>query len=291
MFTEHLEAPVKKRFPTVLAAGLGVAVLAAAAFLFLRPKKAAAPVEDSLRTAQTAVPTNLPQTNVEEPPAEAPKPKPKAPRPKVETQTKVAAIGPSAEDAIILPAQSVVIPPAGPPSNAAVDGQNANAAANPGTQASQAETPPDKTEGNPAQAGAETSTAATNPGTAADGGTSAAPVPPAVPVKEGDLVDLASVDEQPRTIKSAQPVYPAAAQRLGIAGSITVNALIDETGAVIDTGVLKGLKDDRGLAKAAETAVKKWKFQPARKGGVAVKVWKPFVIVFKAGEKTPGMVE
>jgi TonB family protein len=282
MFTEHLEAPVKKRFPTVLAAGLGVAVLAAAAFLFLRPKKAAAPIEDSLRTAQTAVQANVPQTKIEEPPAEAPKPKPKAPRPKVETQTKVADIGPSAEDAIILPTQSVAIPPAGPPSNAA---------ANPGTQTSQAETPPAKTEGNPALEGAETSTTATNPGTAADGGTSAAPVPPAVPVKEGDLVDLASVDEQPRNIKSAQPVYPAAAQRLGVEGSITVNALIDETGAVIDTGVLKGLKDDRGLGKAAETAVKKWKFQPARKGGVAVKVWKPFVIVFKAGEKTPGMVE
>ena len=40
-----------------------------------------------------------------------------------------------------------------------------------------------------------------------------------------------------------------------------------------------------GLGKAAETAVKKWKFEPARKDGVAVKVWKSFVIAFKT-EKT-----
>ncbi|MCK7483423.1 MAG: energy transducer TonB [Candidatus Moduliflexus flocculans] len=82
-------------------------------------------------------------------------------------------------------------------------------------------------------------------------------------------------------MKSVNPVYPASAQRLGIAGSITVNALIDEKGNVIDTAILKGIQDDMGLGKSAETAVKKWKFQPARKNGVAVKVWKSFVIAFK----------
>ncbi|MBE0712847.1 MAG: TonB family protein, partial [Candidatus Aminicenantes bacterium] len=64
-----------------------------------------------------------------------------------------------------------------------------------------------------------------------------------------------------------------------------VNALIDENGNVIDTGILKGLQDDKGLGKAAETAVRKWKFQPAKKDGVNVKVWKPFTIVFKAAVK------
>jgi len=37
-----------------------------------------------------------------------------------------------------------------------------------------------------------------------------------------------------------------------------------------------------GLGRAAQNAVKKWKFQPARKDGVAVKVWKSVVISFKA---------
>jgi protein TonB len=79
--------------------------------------------------------------------------------------------------------------------------------------------------------------------------------------------------------------YPPAAQQLGIEGLITVNALIDEKGNVIDTGILKGIKDDKGLGQAAETAVKKWKFEPARKNGVAVKVWKPIVIAFKSGKE------
>ena len=90
--------------------------------------------------------------------------------------------------------------------------------------------------------------------------------------------------EPPKLIKTVDPVYPAAAQRLGIGGTITVNALIDEKGNVIDTGILKGIQDDRGLGRAAEMAVRKWKFEPARKNGVAVKVWKPFVIAFKADE-------
>ncbi len=106
--------------------------------------------------------------------------------------------------------------------------------------------------------------------------------PVAAPVNEGDLVELGSVTEPPKLIKSAEPVYPQTAQRLGVAGSITVNALIDEKGNVIDTGILKGIQDDKGLGRAAVTAVKKWKFQPARKNGVAVKVWKSFVIAFKA---------
>ena len=290
MFTEHLETKPGKRFSPVLAAGLGVAVLAAAAFLFLRPKKEPAPIEESLQTPQTVVQTKVPEKPVEEPPAAAPKPKTQAPRPKVETQTKVADIGPSSEEAILLPSQSVAIVPAGLGRPAAAADENTNAAGNPGTQTEKSDPPPAKTEETQVQSGAETA-AATNPGTATDGGPASAPAPIAPPVKEGDLVDLASVDEQPRTLKTVDPIYPQSAQRLGIEGSITINALIDETGAVIDTGILKGMKDDRGLGKAAETAVKKWKFQPARKGGVAVKVWKPYVIVFKAGEKAAGMIE
>jgi protein TonB len=111
-------------------------------------------------------------------------------------------------------------------------------------------------------------------------------MPEAVPVKEGELVELSSVTEPPKLIKSVDPVYPPSAQRQGVGGSITVNALIDENGNVIETGILKGIQDDKGLGRAAQNAVRKWKFQPARKNGVAVKVWKSFIIAFRA-ETTP----
>ena len=137
-------------------------------------------------------------------------------------------------------------------------------------QAKTEEAPPAKTEAEAPQGGRPR--AAEN----------AEPTPIVPPVNEGDLVELSSVTEVPKLVKSADPIYPQTAQRLGVGGSITVNALIDEKGNVTDTAILKGIKDDKGLGRAAETAVRKWKFQPARKNGVAVKVWKSFVIAFKA---------
>jgi len=295
MFSEILEAKPKKSSSPMIAVIAGVAVVAVAAFIVLRPKKPAEPADTALQSPQPVVQSTVQSTVPEQPIEEAAAPvkKAKAPaaKPRVETQTKVAAIGPSSEDAIILPSQSVAMPPASLGRTPAPGSKPSNTAGNETAAAEQAAgSPPVKTEENPGQAAATDAGAAANPGPAVDPGP-AASTPPAAPVKEGDLVDLAAVDEQPRTLKTVEPVYPASAQRLGVTGSITVNALIDEKGNVIDTGILKGMKDDRGLAKAAETAVKKWKFQPARKGGVAVKVWKPFVIVFRAGEITARMIE
>jgi protein TonB len=139
--------------------------------------------------------------------------------------------------------------------------------------------PPAKTEADPPPAA--TVGASTDP----DPGLTVATPAGGPPAKEGDLVDLGSVTSPPTLMKRINPAYPQVAQQLGVEGTITVNALIDEKGNVIDTGILKGIKDDKGLGKAAEAAVRKWKFEPARKDGVAVKVWKSFLIAFKA-EKT-----
>ena len=128
-------------------------------------------------------------------------------------------------------------------------------------------------------------------GAEAPGLSASAPAPVAPPVRVGDLVEIGSVTEQPKLLKSSNPIYPQAALTLGISGSVTVNALIDEKGNVNDTAILKGIQDDKGLGKAAEAAVKKWRFQPARKNGVAVKVWKPFIINFKADANTANSME
>jgi len=202
----------------------------------------------------------------------------------VETQTSVANIGPSSEDAILLPVAPANTPSTigNPPGPGNGQGQNAAKSqvvrADPPPVKMEGSAPPAKTEANPTQGTAGDAGTTANPGTEA-----ATPAKPQV--NEGDLVDLASVTEPPVTLKTIDPMYPPSAQRLGVEGSITVNALIDEKGNVIDTGILKGIQDDKGLGKAAETAVRKWKFRPAKKDGVNVKVWKPFVIVFKAAAK------
>jgi len=121
---------------------------------------------------------------------------------------------------------------------------------------------------------------------AADGGTEStateAPVElQAVKVKAGDIIPLGDADVPPRQIRNADPVYPVAARSLGKEGSIMINILISETGDVIQTAVIGGNKGSLGFDKAAEKAVRKWKFEPAAKDGVPVRVWKSVTIGFK----------
>ncbi|MDW7759481.1 MAG: TonB family protein [Acidobacteriota bacterium] len=93
-------------------------------------------------------------------------------------------------------------------------------------------------------------------------------------VKAGDIVPLQNVDVEPQLLKSVQPVYPESARRFRIEGTVVVNMLISETGEVIDARTVRGIKGYPAFEKVAESAVRKWRFRPATKDGVAVKVWK-----------------
>jgi len=97
----------------------------------------------------------------------------------------------------------------------------------------------------------------------------------------GDLVPLDKVDSQPLIIRRIEPSYPPYAQTLKVEGQVTVNALISEYGDVLQVNVTRGIAGNFGFEKAAENAVKQWKFKPAQKDGVNVRVWKPFTIGFK----------
>ncbi len=71
---------------------------------------------------------------------------------------------------------------------------------------------------------------------------------PAEPkARQGELVDLDRVDAAPSLTKRVEPKYPPIALRSGAAGTVTVNALISETGDVLRTEILKGVKDGFGL--------------------------------------------
>jgi protein TonB len=108
------------------------------------------------------------------------------------------------------------------------------------------------------------------------------PVPaPISKTNRGDIIPLESADAPPQLIKSADPVYPPAALNFRVEGQVLVNCLISEAGDVVQVSVLRGIKGNLGFEKAAESAVRKWKFKPAEKDGVAVKVWKPVAIAFK----------
>jgi TonB family protein len=104
---------------------------------------------------------------------------------------------------------------------------------------------------------------------------------PAVKVRAGDIIPLGEADVPPRQVKTADPVYPGAARSLGREGSVIINILISETGDVIQTAVIAGDRGPLGFDRAAENAVRKWKFSPAEKDGVPVRVWKSVTIGFK----------
>jgi protein TonB len=76
------------------------------------------------------------------------------------------------------------------------------------------------------------------------------------------------------------PVYPMMARRHGLEGTVVLRVLVSETGGVGQAAVeaSSGCAD---LDKAAVEAVRKWRFIPATRGGVAVAVWVRQPVTFR----------
>jgi len=112
-----------------------------------------------------------------------------------------------------------------------------------------------------------------------------APRAPAVPAQEavqvGQLVEMSPDVTPPQAVYSPKPMYPPLAVRQRIGGTVFLDVLVDENGSVQDVKVLRGVKPDLGLDAAAVSAVKTWRFKPATKGGVRVKVHVTQTIPFK----------
>ncbi len=99
-------------------------------------------------------------------------------------------------------------------------------------------------------------------------------------VKAGDIVPLELVDSPPELIKRVEPKYTRAAKNFRVAGRVVLMILISENGDVIQAKIIRGIKNSYGLNEESEKAVRQWKYKPAVKDGVSVKVWKPVAIGF-----------
>jgi periplasmic protein TonB len=123
------------------------------------------------------------------------------------------------------------------------------------------------------------------PAAAGEGKKSTAPGSPANPklsdIKEGDIVPRDLVDTPPVPVIRVPAAYPPQPRLLRVEGTVIVNALVSETGDVIDTKILQSIKNAAGLEQASLEAVRKWKFSPASINGLKVKVWIPIAIEFK----------
>jgi general secretion pathway protein A len=99
----------------------------------------------------------------------------------------------------------------------------------------------------------------------AGAGTSPAPPPAPASVRPAAGGRL----EPPQLISSTPPVYPPNARAQRVQGTVTLDALVDETGTVVETTVLVG---PAPLHAAATQAVRTWKYQPARMNGQPVPI-------------------
>ncbi len=90
----------------------------------------------------------------------------------------------------------------------------------------------------------------------------------------GQLVGLSEVDVEPKLIYQEKPKINTAWR---VKGTFTLTALVDENGNTVDVKVIKGLptvtRGSRLAERSVVDAVNKWKYTPALKDGVAVKVW------------------
>jgi TonB family protein len=93
------------------------------------------------------------------------------------------------------------------------------------------------------------------------------------PASPGDSTHLIVINDP-------KPAYPMAAARKSLQGKVWIHLLISETGDVESADIISG---DPDLARAAQEAMKKWKFKPYIRNGKPVKVntKMPFDFAFK----------
>ncbi len=106
-------------------------------------------------------------------------------------------------------------------------------------------------------------------------------VPPLPPMAEPKLTE-ASID--PRALPAFQPDYPGAMIRQQVEGKVTVRVSIDAQGRV--TGVEKiAASDDSFWLATQRHALRKWRFRPATRDGVAVASTKVLTVRFTLSDR------
>lgn len=82
--------------------------------------------------------------------------------------------------------------------------------------------------------------------------------------------DYVYVEELPEAMTRVPPRYPDSAREAGIDGTVIVQALVACDGSVPDVRIVKSIPR---LDEAAMTAVRAWKFIPAKANGHPIAVW------------------
>jgi serine/threonine-protein kinase len=98
----------------------------------------------------------------------------------------------------------------------------------------------------------------------------ATPPPTPAPVVEGELVELGPGVTPPRRVSGESASYPERARRVNLRGTVLLDLIVDENGLPTDLQVAESAGPV--LDEAVLKAVRTWRFEPARKDGIRVKV-------------------
>lgn len=83
------------------------------------------------------------------------------------------------------------------------------------------------------------------------------------------VITIAGLDNTPRTRSQVAPVYPAVERNAGITGEVLVEFTVDESGRVLRPRVVRS--SHAAFEASTLRAVEKWRFEPGKKDGRAVR--------------------
>lgn len=83
------------------------------------------------------------------------------------------------------------------------------------------------------------------------------------------VITIAGLDNAPRTRSQIAPVYPAVERNAGITGEVLVEFTVDESGRVLRPRVIRSTH--AAFEASTLRAVEKWRFEPGKKNGRAVR--------------------
>ncbi len=103
------------------------------------------------------------------------------------------------------------------------------------------------------------------------------------PPRRGELVNVNDPGVRPPVLvsRTRRPPYPPLALARGLSGTVWLDALVDETGRVVEIALVRTSAPGLGFEAAAMTHVYSRVYRPARKRGVPVRVRLPIEVQFQ----------
>lgn len=93
---------------------------------------------------------------------------------------------------------------------------------------------------------------------------------------------LRELDNVPRATFQARPNYPYTLRNQGISGEVVVDFLVDEQGQVSDVRVVRSSNSE--FERPTVLAVQKWRFEPGKRQGRAVRFRMSQAVTFAVGD-------